>query len=143
MNATTPAEKIVLTCIKIFGLLLILAGAGFIFSPVYFAMKPGLVTQGGPASPLFGKQILYIAIVHAIAGGYLVLTGLGYWQKKIWGPMCGILLFVLALMLGAKGFNEALPDLTRAAYLGGGLVFCLLYLLPFIVWKHFYDVEKT
>lgn len=137
----TKSEKIILTFIKIFSVLLILAGAGFILSPVYFALNPGLITQGGPARPI-GREILYITIFHGLAGGYLVLTGAGYWFKKIWGPMCGILLFVLALMLGAKGFDATLPDLTRAAYLGGGLAFCLLYLLPFIVWKHFYDVEK-
>lgn len=145
---TAPqSEKIILLLIKIFSRLLVLAGIALCLFPLAYIFNPGLLGESQPSpyrpetSPV--PVLIFLSVLHAIAGGYLALTGAGYWRRKIWGPMCGIFLFVLALMLGAKGFEENLPPLVRAAYLGGGLVFCLFYLLPFFVWKHFYDPDQT
>ncbi|MGE0267379.1 MAG: hypothetical protein AB7S78_02835 [Candidatus Omnitrophota bacterium] len=143
----TQSEKIILLLIKIFSRLLVLTGIVICLFPLVFVFHPELLgeTQPLPYRPDISpvRTQIFLFILYGIVGGYIALTGAGYWRRKIWGPMCGIFLFVLALMLGAKGFNEDLPTLVRAAYLGGGLVFGLFYLLPFFVWKHFYDVNQT
>lgn len=140
----TPTERFFLLLIKIFSILLFVAGGAIIASPLLILASPGLLGESQTMKQnILGQQMLVLFIMHGLAGGYFILTGVGYLRLKIWGPMCGIFLFVLALMLGAKGFEVGLPTHVRISYLGGGLLFCFLYMLPFFVWRHFYDVENS